>query len=152
MLNSPAELHTDLVLVGGGHSHALLLRRLGMRGWPAGARVTLISPDSHTPYSGMLPGLIAGHYAPDQVHIDLDRLCAWAGVRFIRGRVSGLDPQARLLRLAGRPALGYDLCSLDIGRDPLTVCSGSLMSNSGHILDVSEDPVDQAPVGVLRCL
>ncbi len=118
MLNSPAELHTDLVLVGGGHSHALLLRRLGMRGWPAGARVTLVSPDSHTPYSGMLPGLIAGHYAPDQVHIDLDRLCAWAGVRFIRGRVSGLDPQARLLRLAGRPALGYDLCSLDIGATP----------------------------------
>tara|TARA_R110002110_G_scaffold205066_7_gene417156 strand:+ start:299902 stop:302115 length:2214 start_codon:yes stop_codon:yes gene_type:complete len=110
-------LHQDLVLVGGGHAHALALRMLAMR--PVeGLRITLVSPDSHTPYSGMLPGLVAGHYDFDQTHIDLARLCQWAGVRFITGEVSALDPLKRQLSLIGRAPLTYDLVSLDIGSQP----------------------------------
>ena len=56
----------------------------------AGLRITLISPASHTPYSGMLPGLVAGHYSFEQTHIDLARLCQWAGVRFIAAEVTAL--------------------------------------------------------------
>jgi len=105
------------VLVGGGHSHALALRMLAMRPLE-GLRITLVSPASHTPYSGMLPGLVAGHYSFKQAHIDLARLCQWAGVRFIVGEVTALDPGARRLSLAGRPAIEYDLVSLDIGSQP----------------------------------
>jgi selenide,water dikinase len=111
------ELRRDLVLVGGGHAHALALRMLAMRP-VAGVRTTLISPASHTPYSGMLPGLLAGHYSFEQTHIDLARLCQWAGVRFLAAEVTALDPAARSLTLAGRPAVGYDLLSIDIGSCP----------------------------------
>jgi selenide,water dikinase len=111
------ELRRDLVLVGGGHSHALALRMLAMR--PInGLRITLISPSSHSPYSGMLPGLVAGHYCFEQAHIDLARLCQWAGARFICAAVTGLAPDARSLSLAGRPSIEYDILSLDIGSQP----------------------------------
>jgi selenide,water dikinase len=113
----PAELRSDLVLVGGGHTHALALRMLAMRPL-AGLRITLISPASHTPYSGMLPGLVAGHYTFEETHIDLARFCQWAGVRFIEAEVTALDPAARRLALAGRPDIPYDLVSIDIGSGP----------------------------------
>ena len=113
----PAELRRDLVLVGGGHSHALALRMLSMKPIQ-GLRITLVSPDSHTPYSGMLPGLVAGHYSFEDAHIDLARLCQWAQVRFVAGEVTGLDPTSRSLSLLGRPSLEYDVVSLDIGSQP----------------------------------
>jgi selenide,water dikinase len=38
-----------------------------------------VNPGPHAIYSGMLPGLIAGHYALDDCRIDLARLCRFAG-------------------------------------------------------------------------
>lgn len=116
MIPTP-ELVRDLVFVGGGHAHVLVLRTLAMEPI-AGLRITLISPASHTPYSGMLPGLLAGHYRFEETHIDLARLCQWAGVRFLQAQVTALDPVNKLLELADRPALQYDLLSIDIGSQP----------------------------------
>jgi selenide, water dikinase len=116
-MHPAAEIRRDLVLVGGGHAHVLVLRMLAMRPI-AGLRITLVSPASHTPYSGMLPGLVAGHYSFEQTHIDLARLCQWAGVRFIMAEVIAMEPAARRLFLADRPAIEYDLVSIDIGSQP----------------------------------
>ncbi len=107
----------DLVLVGGGHSHVIALRMLAMRPI-AGLRITLVSPDSHTPYSGMLPGLIAGHYTFDESHIDLDLMCQWAGARYIPASACGLDPASRRVQVEGRADIEYDVLSLDIGSQP----------------------------------
>ena len=116
-MQSPAELKRDLVLVGGGHSHAIVVRMLAMQPL-AGVRITLISPSSHTPYSGMLPGLVAGHYTFEETHIDLVRLCQWARVRFICARVTALDADNQCVSLEGRPDIHYDVISLDIGSEP----------------------------------
>ncbi len=82
------------MLVGGGHSHVQVLKRLAMQNVP-GVRVTLISEQPLAAYSGMLPGCIAGQYVESDMHIRLLPLCALSGVRFILGSVSGIDLQQR---------------------------------------------------------
>ncbi|MDO9250634.1 MAG: selenide, water dikinase SelD [Hydrogenophaga sp.] len=107
----------DLVLVGGGHSHVVVLRMLAMQPEP-GLRITLICTDIDTPYSGMLPGYISGHYSFDEVHIDLGRLAAFAGARFIHGEVTGLDRANQRVLLRDRPSVPYDLLSINTGSTP----------------------------------
>lgn len=114
MKTLPLPLTRDLVLIGGGHAHALLLRRWAMAPL-AGVRVTVINPDPTAPYTGMLPGHIAGHYPREALEIDLVRLARFAGARLILGRATGIDRAARLISVPGRAAVGYDVASVDIG-------------------------------------
>ena len=107
----------QIVLVGGGHSHALLLRMLGMNPWE-GVEVTLISDVSMAPYSGMLPGHIAGFYSHDEVHIDLRKLCQFAQVRFVKCPVIGMDLKENRVFLKGRPSVRFDYASINIGSTP----------------------------------
>ena len=104
----------DLVLIGGGHSHALVLRMWAMDPLP-GTRLTLINPDPAAPYTGMLPGLIAGHYRREELMIDLVRLARFANARLILDRATGIDRAQRLIHIASRPPLPYDLAAIDIG-------------------------------------
>lgn len=104
----------DVVLIGGGHAHALVARMWGMHPLP-GARLTIVNPAPAAPYTGMLPGLIAGHYARDEIMIDLIRLGSFAGARVILDRAIGIDRAARLIHLQDRPPLRYDVASIDIG-------------------------------------
>ena len=106
-----------VVLIGGGHTHALVIRMWAMKPIP-GVRLTLISPSWQTPYSGMLPGLLAGHYTYDDVHIDLRKLCTWANIRFIEDRVVALERNHKILTLKHHPDMTYDTVSIDIGASP----------------------------------
>jgi selenide,water dikinase len=117
MRDSDQPVLRDIVLVGGGHSHVVVLKRFGMRPVP-GVRLTVICRDTHTPYSGMLPGYIAGHYSYDEVHIDLRHLSRFAGARFISASVTGLDRAGRKVLCADRPPVPYDLASINIGSTP----------------------------------
>lgn len=111
---SQTPLTRDLVLVGGGHAHALVLRAWGMRPLP-GARLTLIDPAPMTAYTGMLPGHVAGHYGREAIEIDLVRLARFAGARLVMARATGIDREARRVRVEGRPEVAYDALSIDVG-------------------------------------
>jgi selenide,water dikinase len=106
-----------LVLVGGGHAHVEVLRRFGLRPL-AGVELLLVSPDRYTSYSGMLPGLVAGHYGYDQCHIDLEGLTGFARARFLRDSVVRLDATAQVLSCDSGATASYDLVSFDIGAAP----------------------------------
>ncbi|WP_460273196.1 selenide, water dikinase SelD [Celeribacter sp. ULVN23_4] len=107
-------LTRELVLIGGGHSHALILKRWGMKPLP-GVRVTVINPGAVAAYSGMLPGFVAGHYERDALELDLLRLARFAGARAILGRATEIDRDNRLVHIEGHPPIRYDYASIDIG-------------------------------------
>ena len=121
--NSPTVKH--LVLVGGGHSHLAVLKRVGMKP-VSGLAVTLISREIYTPYSGSMPAYIAGHYELDDMHIDLRPLAQFAGVRLIEAEVQSIDLNAKIIQLPGRPDIPFDLVSLNIGSSP----NGELIKGS----------------------
>ena len=104
----------DIVLVGAGHSHVAVLRRFGMRPEP-GLRLTVVAREVQTPYSGMLPGVVAGLYDEADIHIDVARLAAFAGARLIAGQAVGLEPNAQRVLLDDRPPLRYDILSINVG-------------------------------------
>jgi selenide,water dikinase len=109
-----------LLLIGGGHSHIEVLRRFGERPAPD-TEITLVDAERFATYSGMLPGLIAGHYQFDDCHIDLAGLARKAGTRFVQARVAGIDVAQRSAALNNGDCIEYDLASLDVGSAPSTV-------------------------------
>src|SRR5438067_5672588 len=126
----------DLVLVGGGHAHVHVLKRFGMRPVP-GVRVTLITRDVETPYSGTLPGYVAGIYSFAECHIDLMRLARFAGARLIHDEAVGLDRSRREILCRAHPPIRYDIVSLDIGSTPRSDVPGA----AAHTVSVK--PIDR---------
>jgi selenide, water dikinase len=112
------DLTTDIVLLGGGHAHVFVLKAFGMNPMP-GVRLTLVAKELAAPYSGMLPGFVAGHYALDDCQIDLVRLARFAGARVIHGAANGIDRIQKRVAIEGRPSIRYDLLSIDVGITPL---------------------------------
>lgn len=128
-------IETDIVLLGAGHAHVEVLRRFAMKPWP-GVRLTLIGREPETPYTGMLPGLIRDDYTHEQAHIDLAPLAASARARLIVGEAATFDPQARSVRIPGRPDVPFDILSIDIGGLPaMPEGSGIGVKPIGRFLD-----------------
>lgn len=125
-----------VVLVGAGHAHVGALRLFGLKSLPNVA-LTLISRARHTPYSGMLPGLIAGHYQVDDIHIDAVPLARLAGARLYLDEAVGLDLANRLVICRDAPPVPYDLLSIDIGSTPNT---GEVPGADAHAVPVK--PID----------
>ncbi|MGH8631067.1 MAG: FAD-dependent oxidoreductase [Burkholderiales bacterium] len=106
-----------LLLIGGGHSHVEVLRRFAQRPEP-GVELLLATPYPFAMYSGMLPGLIAGHYRLEECQIDLVALARAARARFVQTLVNGLQLDAKLAFCASGRTLRYDFASIDIGSRP----------------------------------
>ena len=107
----------DIVLLGGGHAHALALPPLA-RGLPAGRKIILVSDGESAPYSGMIPGHIAGHYARAECFINLPALARQCGAQFIMDRAVGLDPERKTALLERRGVLPFGVLSINTGGAP----------------------------------
>ncbi|MGI9330551.1 MAG: FAD-dependent oxidoreductase [Gammaproteobacteria bacterium] len=108
---------TRVVLIGGGHSHVEALRAFARRP-RAGLQLCVISPELFTPYSGMLPGVIAGHYPASAAHLDLARLCSAAGAELLQDQVTALEPDAGVLHCQSGAPKTWDLLSVNSGSTP----------------------------------
>ena len=116
-MNSNAKLHRTtkhIVLVGAGHAHVEVLRRLRLRPEPS-IRITLVTRASETPYSGMVPGYVAGHYARSEINIRADRLAEFEGCTALFANAVGLDADGRRVLLEDGRSVAGDLISVDIG-------------------------------------
>ena len=112
-------MNQKLVLIGGGHSHAIALKQWGLNPLP-NVNLTLISDVEQTPYSGMLPGHVSGFYSYEETHIDLVSLAQFAGAKFICDRAIKIDPENNLV-LCESQQVKYDYLSLDIGSTPQAI-------------------------------
>lgn len=104
----------DLVLVGGGHAHVQLLRRFMMEPM-SDVRLTVVVDRHEAVYSGMVPGVVAGDYEIEDGVLDVLPLARRAGARCILARATGIDMEGRAVKLEGRPAIPFDIASLDVG-------------------------------------
>lgn len=102
------------MLAGAGHAHVQVLADW-LRAPVPGVELVLVSPGRLAPYSGMVPGWLAGVYRFDEICIRVGELAVAAGARLIVDELAGLDPARRCLRLRSGALLGYDLLSLNVG-------------------------------------
>lgn len=114
-----------LVLLGAGHAHVHVLAQLA-QSRPADLDVTVVSPYPYQTYSGMTPGLVAGHYTAEDCQIPLEPLVKAAGAKWVQARCSGIDAAGQRVRLSPStrsqtpddilpPDLPYHLLSIDTG-------------------------------------
>ena len=103
-----------LVLLGGGHAHLHVLKALAAQTM-AGAHITLVSPFARQMYSGMVPGLVAGHYGVDEISVALAPLAAAGKVEFLQTSAMAVDANAKTVQLLSGDTLAYDVLSLDTG-------------------------------------
>lgn len=127
---------TRLLLVGAGHAHLEVLRRLASHR-RAGVELTLVSLADRHHYSGMVPGFLQGQYEEREITFDLPALAADAGGRFVRARATALDPTAREVHLEDGGALGYDLVSFNVGSRSAGDDEGSVRSHAARVKPLS---------------
>lgn len=105
-----------LLLIGGGHAHVAVLADWIKRGGPpSGTRTVLLTPEPYLRYSGMVPGWLAGQHGRDDGVVDLAALAKRAGAEWVPGACTAINPQARVVRIAGGDSIAFDIASIDTG-------------------------------------
>ena len=126
-----------IVLIGGGHSHAIALKQLGINRL-SDVELTLISDVIQTPYSGMLPGYIAGFYSFDQCHIDLQSLAKFAQAKLYIDSAIGLDLEKNQVICKNNSPIPFDILSIDIGSTPTTLTIPGAIQHTIPVKPISQ--------------
>ena len=97
----------DLVFLGGGHAQIAAIKSFAMNPVP-GLRLTIVTANIRTPYSGMLPAYIEGVWDDDDLHIDLAHLAQFSGARLIVAACTGIDADGQKLLFDDLQRRGLD--------------------------------------------
>ena len=105
-----------LVLIGGGHTNVLLMRKWLM--YPKlmpEIPITIISRDTHLVYSATFPSVISKSISLNNSLIDIRSLARKARVSFIKNEVTNIDYHLKKIFLKNRPSIGYSKLVLNYG-------------------------------------
>jgi pyridine nucleotide-disulfide oxidoreductase family protein len=103
-----------VVLLGGGHAHVHVLQDFARQPL-VGAELLLVSPFAQQTYSGMVPGVVAGHYPHAQCQIGLTPLAAGARAHRVEAAAVSIDAAKRRVLLTDGRHAEYDILSIDTG-------------------------------------
>ena len=103
-----------LVFLGAGHAHLYALAAF-KRSPRIDTDIHLITPYDHVVYSGMVPGMVAGHYSADDCTISIPNLLDKTAIKITYAACTGIDTETQHLRLSNGTVLHYDVLSLDTG-------------------------------------
>ena len=109
---------TKIVMLGGGHSHAIALNVLAHHPIP-GAQIQVIHPGTHALYSGMIPGHLSGHYARNECQIDVQQLARRSGAILTQTEAIALDVDQQQVICASGESIGFEVLSINTGSVPL---------------------------------
>lgn len=110
----PSHGTQHVVLLGAGRAHLQVLTELAAQPLP-GTVVTLVTPQPRPMLAGMLPGFMAGHYAPDDCGTALAPLIQRGGMRWLQHSAVALDTQQQTLTLDDGSTLRFDWLSINTG-------------------------------------
>ena len=105
-----------LVLIGGGHTNVLLIRK-----WLMSPKlkpeipISIISRDSHLVYSAMFPSVISKSISLEDSLIDIESLAKNAKISFIKDEVKNIDFNLKEIILNNRPSINYSYLVLNYG-------------------------------------
>ncbi len=105
-----------LVLIGGGHTNVLLMKKWLM--YPKlmpEIPITIISRDTHLVYSAAFPSVISKSISLNNSLIDIRSLARKARVSFIKNEVINIDFHLKKIFLKNRPSIGYSKLVLNYG-------------------------------------
>ena len=105
-----------LVLIGGGHSNVLLIKK-----WLMSPKlipeipISIISRDSYLVYSAMFPSVISKSISLEESLIDIKSLAKKAKVSFVEEEVKDIDFNLKKILLSNRPSINYSKLVLNFG-------------------------------------
>ncbi|MGI5292264.1 NAD(P)/FAD-dependent oxidoreductase [Nonomuraea polychroma] len=121
---------TDILVLGGGYTGIAAAIRVAVRTRRIGGRVTLVNASARFTERLRLHQTAAGEKLADH---SLEDVLSGTGIRFVQGRVAGLDAGRREARLDDGRVLGYDKLIYALG----TVTDGSVpgVAEHAHVYD-----------------
>jgi NADH:ubiquinone reductase (H+-translocating) len=122
-----------VVVLGGGYTGIMAAIRVARRTRRQAVQVTLVNPSPRFTERLRMHQIAAGQELAEYAIPDL---LAGTGVRFVQGRAVGIDRDARRVRLANGPDLGYDTLVHAIGS---TSDPGVPGAEGAHTLDSPDE-------------